>query len=176
MRYYGSRGDAVSGMNIEHSFPKSWWGGSSNNAYKDLYNLMPSESKINSSKLNYAMGLVVSGSGGNGYTKVGTGPDGFKVWEPADEWKGAFARGYMYMATAYQDFTWSGEGLKSLTTGDYPTLQPWASELYMEWARQYKVDEIKVTRNERVGALQNNRNPYVDFPNRRSHSLLRQDD
>ena len=54
------------------------------------------------------MGLVVSGSGGNGYTKVGTGPDGFKVWEPADEWKGAFARGYMYMATAYQDFTWSG--------------------------------------------------------------------
>lgn len=165
VRYFGSRGDAVSGMNIEHSFPKSWWGGSSNNAYKDLYNLMPSESKINGLKSNYAMGLVVSGSGGNGFTKIGTGPDGFMVWEPADEWKGAFARGYMYMATAYQDFTWSGEGLKSLTTGDYPTLQPWASELYMEWARQYKVDEIEVTRNERVGALQNNRNPYVDFPN-----------
>ena len=44
--------NAPSGMNIEHSFAKSWWGGSTNNAYKDLYNLMPSESGINSDKSN----------------------------------------------------------------------------------------------------------------------------
>lgn len=25
--YFGDRSYAVSGMNIEHSFPKSWWGG-----------------------------------------------------------------------------------------------------------------------------------------------------
>ncbi len=25
---FGDRGSSVSGMNIEHSFPKSWWGGS----------------------------------------------------------------------------------------------------------------------------------------------------
>lgn len=27
-RYFGSKGSSVGGMNIEHSFPKSWWGGS----------------------------------------------------------------------------------------------------------------------------------------------------
>lgn len=35
-----SQGAVGSGMNIEHSFPKSWWGGANNQAYKDLYNLM----------------------------------------------------------------------------------------------------------------------------------------
>ena len=34
---------APAGMNIEHSFAKSWWGGESNKAYKDLFNLMPCE-------------------------------------------------------------------------------------------------------------------------------------
>lgn len=51
-RYFTSRGSVPAGMNIEHSFPKSWWGGSTNQAYKDLFNLMPSEQKINSSKGN----------------------------------------------------------------------------------------------------------------------------
>ena len=44
---FGNRGSSVSGMNIEHSFPKRWWGGSENNAYKDLYHLMPCQTTIN---------------------------------------------------------------------------------------------------------------------------------
>ena len=64
---------AVSGMNIEHSFPKSWWGGSQNQAYQDLYNLMPCESNINSAKSNYAMGRVSSVKDTNGCTRVGRG-------------------------------------------------------------------------------------------------------
>lgn len=129
-RYFGNKGQAVSGMNIEHSFPKSWWGGSENQAYKDLYNLMPSEQKINSAKSNYPMGKVNNASTDNGCTKVGTGSNGYKLWEPADKWKGDFARGYMYMATAYQDFTWSGtQALQILQQGDYPTLREWAYTL-----------------------------------------------
>ena len=45
-----SQGDVGTGMNIEHSFPKSWWGGASCQAYKDLYNLMPCEKTINTTK------------------------------------------------------------------------------------------------------------------------------
>lgn len=162
---FGSRGASVGGMNIEHSFPKSWWGGTANNAYKDLFNLMPCEKSINSSKSNYGMGVVTNATTDNGCTKVGQGDQGFKVWEPADKWKGDFARGYMYMATAYQDFTWTGQALNSLTQGDYPTLKEWASTLYIKWAKQDAVDEIETTRNDAVYAIQGNRNPYVDFPN-----------
>lgn len=166
VRYFGNRGAAVSGMNIEHSFPKSWWGGSSNNAYKDLYNLMPCEEKINSSKSNYAMGVVTSVTTTNGCTKIGTSSMGFKLWEPADKWKGDFARGYMYMATAYQNFTWQGDAAPNiLEKNAWPTLKKWAYELYLEWARADKVNEMEVNRNENVSSIQGNRNPYVDFPN-----------
>lgn len=166
VRYFSSTTSAPSGMNIEHSFPKSWWGGTSNQAYKDLYNLMPSEQKINSSKSNYPMGVVTSVKTTNGCTKVGTGSNGYQLWEPADKWKGDFARGYMYMATAYQHFSWQGtQALQLLKQGDYPTLQKWAYTLYIQWARTDKVDQLEARRNNAVSEIQGNRNPYVDFPN-----------
>lgn len=161
-----SQGAVGADMNIEHSFPKSWWGGATVQAYKDLYNLMPCKSKINSTKSNYPMGKVVSGDKGNGWTKVGEGTDGKLYWEPADPWKGDFARGYMYMATAYQDYNWVGkQALQILQQGAYPTLQKWAYKLYIQWAKADKPDALEIKRNNDVAKIQKNRNPYVDFPN-----------
>lgn len=161
-----SQGAVGAGMNIEHSFPKSWWGGAKNQAYKDLYNLMPCESRINSTKSNYPMGKVVSGDKGNGWTKVGKGDDNNMYWEPADPWKGDFARGYMYMATAYQDYNWVGDqALQILQQGAYPTLKEWAYKLYIQWAKADKPDPVEIKRNNDVAKIQGNRNPYVDFPN-----------
>lgn len=161
-----SQGAVGAGMNIEHSFPKSWWGGAKNQAYKDLYNLMPCESRINSTKSNYPMGTVVNGDRGNGWTKVGKGNDGNWYWEPANLWKGDFARGYMYMATTYQNYNWSGDKAHQiLQQGAYPTLQPWAYQLFIQWAKGDKPDALEIKRNEDVYKIQGNRNPYVDFPN-----------
>ena len=155
-------------MNIEHSFPKSWWGKIENLAYKDLFNLMPCEISINTAKSNYAMGVVTTVKTTNGCTKVGKGSAGNKtanLWEPADEWKGDFARSYFYMVTAYSDLTWTGEGLTMLEQDEWPTLQPWAYELFVEWNRKDPVDDIERERNEAVYGIQGNRNPFVDFPN-----------
>lgn len=161
---------AVSGMNIEHSFAKSWWGGSKNNAYKDLFNLMPSEQKANSAKSNYAMGRVTSNiTYDNGSIKVGKGTTKQgttkQLWEPADEWKGDFARDYFYMVTAYSNLTWTSNGLDMLENNDYPTMQQWAYTLLLQWARQDPVDENERRRNDAVYDIQKNRNPFVDFPN-----------
>lgn len=161
---------ALSGMNIEHSFPKSWWGGSENDAYKDLYNLYPSDSKANSSKSNYPMGVVtnVKETSGEGYDKVGTGDAGgqtIQLWEPGDRYKGEFARSYMYMATTYQNFTWQGtQGLQQLQNDTWPTLKPWAYTLYLTWVRADRVDDVEVGRNDAVNALQGNRNLFIDYP------------
>lgn len=161
--------NAVGGMNIEHSFPKSWWGGTNNNAYKDLFNLMPCEKTINSSKSNYAMGKVTNVKTTNGCTKVGTGPtsagETANLWEPADEWKGDFARDYFYMVTTYSNLSWTSNGLDMLEKNEYPTMQQWAYTLLLEWARQDPVDEIEIKRNDAVYGIQKNRNPFVDFPN-----------
>lgn len=163
--YFTSTTSAPSGMNIEHSFPKSWWGGSKNQAYCDLFNLMPCETSINSKKSNYAMGKVTSGGSGNGCTTVGRDDAGRQVWEPADEWKGDFARNYFYMVTAYSNLTWTSNGLDMLENNDWPTLQTWAYKLLLEWSRQDPVDNIEKERNEAVYGIQGNRNPFVDYPN-----------
>ena len=98
----------------EHSFAKSWWGGSEVQAYFDLFNLMPSDSEANSKKSNYAMGEVTRNiSYDNGSIKIGNCNEvSNKVWEPEDKWKGDFARTYMYMVTCYSDLTWRSNGLE----------------------------------------------------------------
>ncbi len=165
---FTSNNSAAPGMNIEHSFAKSWWGGSTNNAYKDLFNLMPSESGINSDKSNYAMGKVTNVTKGNNFTKVGTGTTSSGttkwLWEPADQWKGDFARDYFYMVTAYSDLNWTSNGLDMLENNDWPTMQQWAYKLLLQWAKQDPVDEIERKRNDDVYGFQQNRNPFVDFP------------
>ena len=162
---FGEWGESCSSMNIEHSFPKSWWGGDERQAYKDLYNLMPSDASANRKKSNYGMGVVTKATYDNGVIKVGTGNNGKKLWQPYPEWQGDFARAYLYMATCYQDYAWVKEGLNSLETGDYPTLQKWASDLYIKWAKQDPVSDLEAKRNNIVYSIQGNRNPFIDFPN-----------
>ena len=168
--YFGktNTGNAISGMNIEHSFPKSWWGGTNNTAYRDLYNLYPSESLSNSAKSNYPMGEVTDANILDDYEKVGNGDAGgqkIRLCEPNDEWKGDFSRSYFYMATTYQNLTWQGtQGLQQLENNEWPTLRKWAYTLYMKWVRKDKVSDIEVNRNNAVYAIQGNRNLFIDFP------------
>ncbi len=164
-RQFTSTTSAISGMNIEHSFAKSWWGGSKNQAYHDLFNLMPSDSQANSDKSNYAMGEVTSVTKTNGSIKIGTGNKvSNKIWEPEDKWKGDFARTYMYMVTCYSDLTWRSNGLDQLNNNQWPTFNSWTQELILRWSREDPVDEIERARNEAVYDIQGNRNPFVDFP------------
>lgn len=159
---------SFSGMNREHSVPKSWWGGSSSTpAYTDLNHMYPSEAKANSAKSNYPLGVVASASFDNGVSKVGTPATGQGggakcVFEPDDEYKGDFARTYFYMATCYQDLTWKYTYM--FQQGDYPTLNDWSQELLLSWHRQDPVSEKELNRNEQVYLFQNNRNPFIDFP------------
>jgi hypothetical protein len=156
----------------EHSLPKSWWGGSTEiPAYIDLNHLYPAEASANQAKSNYPLGTVdmsYEPSFDNGVSKVGyavTGQGGGAkyVFEPADEYKGDFARTYFYMATCYQDLTWKYTYMLSSNT--YPTLNAWSQELLLKWANDDPVSQKEIDRNEEVYKIQANRNPFIDFPN-----------
>ena len=164
--FFTSTTRAITGMNIEHSFPKSWWGGGNNDAYKDLYHLYPSPSTGNSQKSNYPMDEVTNATiEEEGYDKVGTGKNvNYKAWEPGDRFKGDFARTYMYMAVAYGNLTFSGMGLRTMNNEAYPGLKPWASSLYRKWSRADKVDSLERTRNNTVANIEGNRNLFIDYP------------
>ncbi len=166
VRYF--RGSsAVSGMNREHSFPKSWWGGAQVDAYTDLNHLYPSDGDANLAKNNYPLGEVSTASFNNGCTKVGTPVAGqgggcATVFEPDDEYKGDFARTYFYMATCYQDYTWKYTYM--VTNASWLTLNQWSINLLLKWSRQDPVSDKEVARNDAVYKIQNNRNPFIDNP------------
>lgn len=157
------------GLNREHSFPKSWWGGATDiPPYVDLNHLYPSEIKANSAKLHYPLGEVGpnpdfdNGVSKVGYPVAGQGGGAKYVFEPADEYKGDFARTYFYMATIYQDLTWKHTYMVSSNT--YPTLNTWSINLLLRWHRQDPVSEKETRRNDAVYSVQNNRNPFIDHP------------
>lgn len=162
---------AGSGMNIEHSFAKSWWGRTKNQAYQDIQQLRPSNSTANSAKGSWPM-AEVDGDGkyNNGVIKVGKStnrPGGsIDAWEPSDEFKGDFARIYMYMVTCYEDFDqkWTGNSTPQLDNNTYPVFEPWTVDLLLEWAREDPVSDWEIQRNDKVYLIQGNRNPYVDYP------------
>ncbi len=163
-------------LNREHNMPKSWFGVSSDevNLYPiatDLNNLYPSDVTANSAKLNYALGVVGGTSNfSNGVVKVGTNTySGYKgtVFEPANEYKGDFARDYMYMVTAYEDYAniWQSTGTSSmLIRNTYPVFNAYAVRLLLEWHRADPVSSKETNRNNAVFNLQNNRNPFIDHP------------
>ncbi|MDE7382069.1 MAG: endonuclease [Muribaculaceae bacterium] len=159
------------GLNIEHSVAQSWWGGGhSNDQGCDLFHLNPSESDANNRKANYPLGEIAgSPSWTNGVTNVGNpvpgqGGGSSKVYEPADEYKGDFARAFMYVFTVYNNISWASKCAWMYDTANTLLLKQWAIELLLRWSDNDPVDEKEYKRNEEVYKIQGNRNPFIDHP------------
>ena len=159
---------SVNEMHIEHSLPKSWWGSIENNAYKDLFHLYPADGVTNSTKNNFPLGEVTGTPNfDNGVSKIGK--NGFggiytdNCFEPADEYKGDFARSYLYVSTIYENFAplWNSPMMDNNT---YPVWKPWAIDLLLKWHREDPVSEKEEKRCEAVYNIQGNRNPFIDYP------------
>ncbi len=159
-------------MQREHAVPKSWRKKAGSveytPAYSDMWNLYPSDGAANQAKLNYPFGETRTTTFDNGVTKVGAPKAGYgggnsHVFEPADEYKGDFARAIFYMATVYDDLQWVYDYM--FVSNTYPTLVPWAANMLLQWARQDPVSQKEIDRNNYVEQYQGNRNPFVDFPN-----------
>ena len=169
VRYYPLvQGESGCSLNIEHSFPKAWWGKTENDAYKDLYHLNPSDARANQTgKSDYPPGIVDSiVKFDNGFFRQGymKGHSSHRVYEPADEYKGDFARAYFYIVTAYEDYEWEEKYNAYLDNSSYLEFRPWLINLLLEWHRQDPVSEKEQHRQHIVSSIQHNRNPYIDYP------------
>lgn len=153
----------------EHSWPKMAWGGHANDAYSDLFHVLPGDAHTNGQK-----GLAPPGEVGMRFTqcgllKIGPARDGLgfrgEVFEPDDRYKGDFARIYLYFVVRYQT------GDDALPCANWPLMQvggrelaPWAEALLMRWHRDDPVDTKERDRNDAIHRIQGNRNPFVDHP------------
>lgn len=160
---------SVTGFDIEHMLPKSWWGGEDNNAYKDLFHLVPANYSANRSKSNHAPGIPSDSTFNNGSFVTGSGSTyGLtRIFCPADEYKGDFARAYFYIVTCYDTLLhWqeTGEAAVAMTNDSYLDFRPWLQELLISWHRLDPVSEKEKVRAIEVNKIQGNRNPFIDYP------------
>ncbi len=159
-----------SNMNKEHVVPKSWWGGSTaTGAGCDLYNVIPGEAAANNAKSNYPLGETTAEKAtyDNGVIRVGPAEmEDYSgtVFEPADVNKGDFARIYLYVATCYPDFPWDDNNADAMTNGSSLTLKTWIAPMLVAWNAADPVDEAEIQRNEDISKYQQNRNPFIDYP------------
>lgn len=154
--------------NREHSFPRSWFGGAVAPMNTDLFHLYPTDKKVNSIRANYPYGNVSNATytSSNG-SKLGNSASGYSgtVFEPANEYKGDFARSYFYMATRYynQISSWNSEMLSGT---NFPAYESWALNILLQWHQNDPVSLKEIERNNTVyKEFQHNRNPYIDNPN-----------
>ena len=186
----GSYSSECDCYNREHSIPKSWFGGTESQPGCDIFHIVPTDGQVNGRRSSYAFGEVASASYTFDGAKLGSaknitiingntiaGNEGTSisysgtVFEPRDEYKGDFARGYFgtmikWANGDYQAFT-SGDGSKifssNYTSGSFG-LTKYGVALLMKWHRQDPVSQKEIDRNNGIQQTQGNRNPFIDYP------------
>jgi len=139
--------DGGTTWNREHVWPQSLLGedaGSSVNMASDLQNLKPSNPSVNSSRGNKYFSYV----------------DSSISFEPRDEVKGDIARILFYMMTMYSVLE-----LVNVSGSAEPQVHQMAQlSVLLEWNDLDPVDDFERARNQAIFGYQNNRNPYIDYP------------
>ncbi len=129
--------------NKEHVWPQSLLGedaGGVVNMASDIHNLKPANPSLNSSR-------------GNKYYDLTTTTTTF---EPRDEVKGDVARILFYMMTMYSVLE---------LVDQYPNVhQMGLLSVLLAWNAEDPVDDFERARNNEIYTYQNNRNPYIDYP------------
>ena len=160
--------------NKEHSIPQSWFNKQSP-MKSDFFHVYPTDARVNNFRSNLPYGEV-AGSNGTGfsdnYQGHGLGKKGSNtfpgytgtVFEPADQYKGDFARTYFYMVARYRDKALNGSGGDAVFTSNKTNLTPYAKNLFLKWHRNDPVSQKEIDRNQAVYGIQKNRNPFIDYP------------
>ncbi len=152
--------------NHEHVWPKTYFGGDVYPMRSDLHHLLPTDGWVNNKHSNLPFGKVsnTSWTSQNG-SKLGSSSSysgwGNDVFEPIDSFKGDIARIYFYMATRYKT---EDAGWQNWPMANQSQLTSDAIALLLNWHQLDPVSQKEIDRNDAVFGIQNNRNPFVDYP------------
>jgi len=142
-------------VNVEHTWPQSKFTGAfpKNTQKSDLHHLFPTDSKANGTRGNFPFGEVVEDMGklkeNCHESKIGSIQNkGGVYFEPPHAHKGNVARALFYFSIRYQ---------VSIDEIQEKTLRLWDKE--------DPIDQNEMSQNDLIHKFQNNRNPFVDFPN-----------
>jgi len=159
---YSAEGDC---FNREHTFPQSYFN-SAEPMKSDLFQVYPTDGFVNGKRADFMYGVVNSASysSQNG-SKVGSnsypGSPSGNAFEPIDAYKGDLARTYFYFATRYKG---EDNGWSDWEMANGAELKQWAINMLLDWHHNDTVSQKEKDRNNAIYGIQNNRNPFIDYP------------
>ena len=130
-------------FNCEHTFPQGFYN-KNEPMRSDIHHLFPTDVSANSRRSNDPFGVVTNASWTQGGSKSGNGK-----FEPRDVHKGDAARAMMYFVLQYRDYNNHFKGQENILR---------------TWHHTDTVSTKEIQRNKDIYNLQNNRNPFVDYP------------
>jgi hypothetical protein len=130
-------------FNTEHTFPQSYFG-SAEPMKSDLHHLFPTDDGSNNERADNPFGVVTNPNWSSGGSKSNG-----STFEPRDQQKGASARAMMYFVLRYANYS------------NFFTTQ---ETILRTWHKNFFPTGIERTRNDDIYSMQNNRNPFVDYP------------
>ncbi|MET3036548.1 endonuclease [Chryseobacterium sp. NRRL B-14859] len=178
----GSASAEGQGWNREHMMPQSTFY-SNYPMYSDLFYVIPTDARINQLRSNYPYGISTTTASNVYYTFTNSSKIGKsaipnwvytgRVYEPIDEFKGDIARSLLYFAVRYQGklgtFNYNNNANPASDTNPLDGTEERAFEpayiaMLLQWHQQDPVSQREIDRNNKVYAIQKNRNPFIDNP------------
>jgi len=138
------------GFNTEHTWPQSFFN-EAEPMKSDIFHLYPTLEEPNNRRANYPFGVVVGTPTYqvNG-SKLGVDYENQTVFEPRDIHKGNVARSLFYFAMKYGN------------QGGY--MGGKQDAVLRQWNINDPVNAREISRNDKIQAVQNTRNPFIDHP------------
>ena len=134
---------ATYSFNTEHTFPQGFFA-QLEPMRSDLFHLYPTDDDANNKRASFPFGVVTNPTWSVGGSKLGT-----NIFEPRDFAKGRIARSMFYFVTRYQNYS------NFLDTQE---------SILRQWCTAFPADQIEKDRAAAITSAQNNRNPYIDYP------------
>ena len=134
-------------INAEHTFPQGKFN-SATPMVSDMHHLFPADEAANGSRSSYPFGVATQPyRNDNINTPSHLGNN--MLYEPRDVQKGATARAMLYFVIRYQD---------------YQNFFAPQEAVLKTWNHDFAPTAVDVKRNDDIQARQQNRNPFVDYP------------
>lgn len=131
-------------FNCEHTFPQGFFN-QDLPMRSDIHHLFPTDVTANGKRANYPFGEITgTPSWSSGGSLLGS-----NLFEPRNVQKGQVARALFYFVVRYQDYSNHVQGQEAILR---------------TWFDQYLPTAMDIQRNNAIYVLQNNRNPFVDYP------------
>lgn len=151
------------GFNTEHGWPQGQFD-RIDPMVSDLHHIFPCDIDSNSARASYGFGYTSDPDATSSNLGSSSTDSRDRVYQVRPERRGDTARAHFYMVARYTFDNSLEVGFDDDDVAENGSMEDFEEAVLRQWHEEDPVDEWEQRRNNRIEALQGNRNPFVDRP------------